>query len=266
MHKRFKQADYFIENHDYSQKTLISRNISLLNWNIQKSNSNPLWATEFKNMIERYTPEIILLQECQFQNGLEKIFHFEHYGFVFAPNFLDLFKDRHSGVLTASAANHQSVSVIKSHAFEPLIKMPKIFLATTYAIDNAVNALLVLNIHAINFVGFWKFISQIQQLEYAILSHQGPIILSGDFNTWNRKRTYILDKILIQSGLAKVQFHKDHEKNIKKFLFNHALDHIYYRGLELDGPAQVVKTQSSDHNPLLVHFTLNHFPDSKPLI
>jgi len=260
MNKRFKQTDYFIENHEYSQKTLINRNISLLNWNIQKSNSDPLWAVEFKNIIERYTPEIILLQECQFQNGLEKIFNFKHYGFIFAPNFLDIFKDRHSGVLTASSASHQSVSVIRSHAFEPLIKMPKIFLATTYTIDNTADALLILNIHAINFVGFWKFISQIQQLEYAIRSHQGAIILSGDFNTWSRKRTHILDKILTESGLAKVSFHKDHEKNIKKFLFNHALDHIYYRGLELDGAAQVLKTQSSDHNPLLVNFKLNCLP------
>ncbi|MFT6986724.1 MAG: endonuclease/exonuclease/phosphatase (EEP) superfamily protein YafD [Psychromonas sp.] len=259
MKKRFKQADYFIENHEYSQKTLINSNISLLNWNIQKRNSDPLWAVEFKHIIERYTPEVVLLQECQFENGLERIFNFQHYGFIFAPNFLDIFKSRHSGVLTASTANHQSVSVIKSHALEPLIKVPKIFLATTYAIDNTDSALLVLNIHAINFVGFWKFISQIQQLEYAIRSHQGPIILSGDFNTWNRKRTHILDEILTESGLAKVQFHKAHQKNIKKFLFNNSLDHIYYRGLELDGPPEVVKTKSSDHNPLLVKFKLNLF-------
>ncbi len=255
MNRRFEQADYFIENHEYSRKELINEDISLLSWNIQKKNKDPLWDGEFKTIIEKYTPEIILLQECQFQKGLENILHFEHYGFIFAPNFLDTFKDRHSGVLTASAANHQCVSVIRSHAYEPLIKVPKIFLSTTYAIDNGHQELLVLNIHAINFVGFWKFISQIQQLEYSIRSHNGPVILSGDFNTWNRKRTHILNKILSASGLEKVQFHQDHEKNIKKFLFHH-LDHIYYRGLELINPAEAVKTKSSDHNPLLVKFKL----------
>jgi len=257
MKKRFAQADYFIENHQYSKKELLNKNISLLNWNIQKKNSDPLWGVEFKNIIEKYTPEIILLQECRFQKGLENILNLEHYGFIFAPNFLDIIKNRHSGVLTASPANHQCVAVIRSHAFEPLIKVPKIFLSTTYAIDNENKELLVLNIHAINFVGFWKFISQIQQLEVAIHNHDGPVLLSGDFNTWNRKRTHILDKILAANGLLKVQFHEEHKKNIKKFLFNYPLDHIYYRGLEVTMPAEALKTKSSDHNPLLVNFKLS---------
>ena len=257
MKKKFGRADYFIENHEYSQKELISHHISLLNWNIQKKNRDHIWRTEFKQLIEAYVPELILLQECQFQKGLENILHFEQYGFIFAPNFLDIFNNRHSGVLTASLANHQCVTVIQSHALEPLIKVPKIFLSTTYAIDNETKELLVLNIHAINFVGFWKFISQVQQLEYSILSHDGPVILSGDFNTWNRKRTHILDKILTKSGLKKVQFPDKYKKNIKKFLFYHPLDHIYYRGLEIETPAEALKTKSSDHNPLLVKFKLS---------
>ncbi|MCW8995156.1 MAG: endonuclease/exonuclease/phosphatase family protein, partial [Psychromonas sp.] len=252
MKKRFEQADYIVENHTYSHHELINKNISLLNWNIQKKNNDPLWCAEFKMLIEKYTPEIILLQECQFQQGLENIFHIEHYGFIFAPNFLDIFKNRHSGVLTASTANHQSVSVIKSHAFEPLIKIPKIFLSTTYGIDKHSKELLVLNIHAINFVGFWKFISQVQQLEYSIRSHNGPIILSGDFNTWSKRRSHVLDQILTGCGLKKVQFDKTHSKNIKKFLFKTPLDHIYYKDLELDTVPEALKTQSSDHNPLLV--------------
>lgn len=257
MKRKFAQADYFIENHEYPQKELISNNISLLNWNIQKKNRDYIWGVEFKSLIEKYEPEIILLQECQFQKGLENILHFEHYGFIFAPNFMDIFRNRHSGVLTASSTNHQCVTVIKSHAFEPLIKVPKIFLSTTYAVENISTELLVLNIHAINFVGFWKFISQVQQLEYSIRSHDGPVILSGDFNTWNKKRTNILDKILTDCGLEKVQFHEEHKKNIKKFLFSHPLDHIYYKGLEIEAQPEALKTKSSDHNPLLVKFKLS---------
>lgn len=255
--RRFEQADYFIENHEYSHKLLINKNISLLNWNIQKKNKDPVWEAEFKDLIEQYTPEIILLQESQFQKGLENILHFEHYGFIFAPNFLDIFKSRHSGVLTASTANHQSVEVIRSYAFEPLIKVPKIFLSTTYVIENESKELLVLNIHAINFVGFWKFISQVQQLEYSIRCHDGPVILSGDFNTWNRKRTRILDQILTACGLEKVHFDDKHAKNIKSFLFNIPLDHIYYKGLTVDSSPEALKTKSSDHNPLLVRFKLS---------
>lgn len=253
--KRYKQTDYFIEHPEYSDSILTKDNISVLNWNIQKSNTNFKWVNEFKELIEEHLPSIILLQECQFQKGLESILEFEKFGFIFAPNFVDIFRNRHSGVLTASSAKHQCVTVIKSHAFEPLIKVPKIFLSTTYHIENIETELLVLNIHAINFVGFWKFISQVQQLEYSIKTHNGPVILSGDFNTWNRRRISILDKILTDACLKKVEFHDDH-KHIKKFLLNNPLDHIYYKGLEIKQQAKALVTETSDHNPLLVKFKL----------
>ena len=255
--KRFKTEDYIVEHNDYSQKQFIGKNISLLNWNIQKKNKDPIWEVEFKNLIEKYNPEIILIQECQFQKGVEKVLHFEKYGFVFAPNFSDTVKNKHSGLLTASITNHQRVSVIKSFAFEPLFKIPKIFLTTSYLIESEHKDLLVLNIHAINFAGYWKFISQIQQLEYAIRNHIGPVLLSGDFNTWNKKRIYILNKILTSCNLKKVQFSKKYAKNIKRFLFNMPLDHIYYRGLKIDSPPEALNTKSSDHNPLLVKFHIS---------
>lgn len=252
---RFKETDYFIENSEYSRETM-SPEFTVLNWNIQKKNSSPKWSDEFKSVVERYSPSVILLQECQFVKGLEKLLHMEHLGFIFAPNFIDIFKNNHSGVLTASHCKHSHAEVIKSHAFEPLIRVPKIFLATKYRIDNSDLELLVLNIHAINFVGFWKFISQVQQIEFAIKCHKGPVVLSGDFNTWNRRRIRILHKIVTEAGLIKVDFSVD-EKNIKKFLFTHPLDHIYYRGLEFKEDSKALKTRSSDHNPLLVHFKLD---------
>lgn len=255
MRNRFKEADYFIENGDYSVEEIDTEEITILNWNIQKKNRTDHWTKDFKQLLEDYAPHIIQLQECQFQKGLEKLLHAEHYGFIFAPNFVDILKNLHSGVLSASYSRHKQSTIIKSYAFEPLIKVPKIFLSSTYSISNRNDELLLLNIHAINFVGFWKFISQVQQLEYAIKTHSGPIILSGDFNTWNKRRTSILDKILMNAGLSKIEFDNDHKKNIKKFFWSDSLDHIYYRGLS-PSTTHVLKTKTSDHNPLIVKFKL----------
>lgn len=255
MAKRFKETDYFTENNTYTINEL--DRISILNWNIQKKNSQSSWSNEFLSLLETYDPSILLLQECQFKKGLENLLHTEKYGFIFAPNFIDIFKNLHSGVLTGSHCKYKCVTVIKSYASEPFIKVPKIFLSTKYDLTNNRGELLVINIHAINFVGFWKFISQVQQLEFAIKSFTGPVILSGDFNTWNRKRTKILNKILLNSGLKKVNFNRKKSKNIKKFFFFNTLDHIYYRGLSVD-KTNVLKTVSSDHNPLLVKFKLDH--------
>lgn len=253
--QRFQETDYFIENRDYSKESLEKDSIILLNWNIQKKNDNPKWINEFKDIIESREPDIILLQESRFQKGLEELLHLENYGFIFAPNFVDIFKNRHSGVLTASTIKHCCATVIKSHAFEPFIKVPKIFLSIKYPIGEG-KELLVLNIHAINFVGFWKFISQIQQLEYEIKTHNGPVILSGDFNTWNKRRTHILDKLLINAGMDRVEFCEDHKKNIKSFLLNNPLDHIFIKKLKVLNKPESFKTKSSDHNPLLVKLSL----------
>lgn len=256
MSRRYKTTDYFIENHEYSSPAIDTDNISILNWNIQKKNNSNIWSDEFKNILESYNPSIILLQECQFVKGIENLLHTENYGSVFAPNFLDIFKDLHSGVLTASHAKYKFATVIRSYAYEPLIKVPKIFLSTIYDMSGENGQLLVLNIHAINFVGFWKFISQVQQLEYAIKSFNGSVILSGDFNTWNKKRANILDKIITDAGLKKAKFNNSHSKHIKKFLFSNTLDHIYYKGLKIN-ETKAFKTLSSDHNPLLVSFKLD---------
>ncbi|QEN06295.1 endonuclease/exonuclease/phosphatase family protein [Thiospirochaeta perfilievii] len=254
--KRFNETNYLIENHTYSVEEISRDEITLLNWNIQKKNNFSNWRNEFKTLLDKYNPSIILLQECQFKKGLESLLFSEHYGFIFAPNFIDLFKNLHSGVLTASHGKHSFSEVTKSHAFEPFIKVPKIFLSTKYRISQCDQELLVINIHAINFVGFWKFISQVQQLEYNIKSHNGPVILSGDFNTWNKKRSKILDKIITGIGLEKVRFNNSYSKNIKKFLFFNTLDHIYFKGLDIDQNPKALKTTNSDHNPLFVRFKL----------
>lgn len=256
MFGRFKEADYFIDNSDYSIDYIDGDHFTLLNWNIQKQNRNSKWTDEFKHILTDYDPLILLLQECQFIKGLENLLHAEKFGFVFAPNFMDILKNLHSGVLSASHVKHKQSTVIKSYAFEPLIKVPKIFLSTTYWVREREVELLLINIHAINFVGHWKFISQVQQLEYTIRSHNGPVILSGDFNTWNKRRSDILDRILTSAEMNKVDFHNDHKRHIKKFMFFNPLDHIYYKGLDIK-ETKVIKTLTSDHNPLIVNFRLN---------
>ena len=44
--------------------------------------------------------------------------------------------------------------------------------------------LLVVNVHAINFVMLHTFEAFIKQLISAMKNHHGPILLAGDFNTW----------------------------------------------------------------------------------
>jgi endonuclease/exonuclease/phosphatase (EEP) superfamily protein YafD len=95
----------------------------------------------------------------------------------------------------------------------------------------------------------------LEQLEKILSKHQGPLIVSGDFNTWNDERMAIVDTIASSLDLKAVAF----SENYRVTVFGHNVDHIYYRGLELI-KALSVKITTSDHNPLIVKFRLTNGP------
>lgn len=257
MGKRFERSTYIVDVDQYKHREFVQKRLQLLNWNIQKKNYHSSWTKDFETIVDRDQPDVILLQECKFKHGLEEFLNMEGYGFVFAPNFVDRLKNMHSGVLSASFVKHKSVTAVHSHPHEPFIRVPKIFLQTEYDLKGREDTLLILNIHAINFVGVWKFFSQLQQLEFAIINHKGPVILSGDFNTWNKRRVNILLSMVERAGMKQVDFHEQEKKKIKKFLFRHTLDHIFFRDMTVAGESYVMEYKSSDHNPMMVEFDLD---------
>ena len=60
-----------------------------------------------------------------------------------------------------------------------LLDLVQTLLATRYAVDDGAQALLVLNIHAVNFVGARKFSRQVAQVVELIEAHAGPLLLAG---------------------------------------------------------------------------------------
>jgi endonuclease/exonuclease/phosphatase (EEP) superfamily protein YafD len=54
-------------------------------------------------------------------------------------------------------------------------------------------------------------------------------------------------------GLSQVTFEPDHRK---KFITGLALDHVFYRDMKVKR-AEAPLSDASDHNPLIVEFSLN---------
>jgi endonuclease/exonuclease/phosphatase (EEP) superfamily protein YafD len=119
---------------------------------------------------------------------------------------------------------------------------------TEYGLTNSDQTLLVVNMHVVNFTfGIHDFREQIQQALSVLTNHTGPVLLSGDFNTWHRRRAAILKEMTAEQNLRMVDFDEDHRK---RFL-GQPLDHVYIRGLEvLEATTRTV--DSSDHNPMSV--------------
>ncbi len=223
---------------------LDSRDIEIVNWNIRKG-LNPDWATDLDAIGER--PDLMLFQEAAL--------HTDDWGSLassqhrsFAPGYRT--KRSLTGVMTVSAAQPLTQCTLVSR--EPWLRSPKATLVSEYALTGTDETLLVVNVHSVNFTfGVREFTRQISEIQKVIAEHEGPVLLSGDFNTWRLRRTAIVQQVADSLGLTKLDFDVDHRKRF----FGQALDHIYVRGFEVT-QATTSQVRTSDHNPMSVRLRL----------
>ncbi len=224
---------------------LDSGGFRILNWNMFKGIKEG-WQEDFENFITYY--DILTIQEARLTDDLRELLKKGHYNWDISIAFRYNGKD--TGVLTASriAPDFTCTYRIK----EPLLSLPKTAMVTMYPLSNTDKTLMVVNIHSINFtLGTESFNTQLQKVENILSHHYGPVIFSGDVNTWSNKRLAILKDFSIRLGLKAVTFNK----HARTRVFGHPIDHIYYRALTVTDAA-VIKVTSSDHNPMLVSFRL----------
>lgn len=217
------------------------RDIRLLVWNVQKGSSDQ-WADDFRTMSS--DSDLVLLQEAHLHQG-------------FAAGLVDMrrwdlveawqYSGAPTGVLTASKAAPVKVRALERR--EPLLRTDKSALLTEYRLVGTDQTLLVANIHAINFTPDTRaFREQLIAVAELVNEHEGPVIFSGDLNTWREGRRAIVEAIARSLGLREVGFDGP-RKQFGRF----PLDHVYYRDLDLLA-ADVPAVGSSDHNPLRVRF------------
>ena len=226
----------------------IGEKIVLLNWNVHKNNHSLAWLDDFSKLLHRHKPDLILFQEYQTMNKLSILDKQHEYGYGFFPNIV--WKNNHFGLINAAKSEILEFDYYMTDEVEPIIKTPKIVLETMYEMHHAQN-LRVVNVHMINFVKIKKFLAQIEQIEKALAKDDSALILSGDFNTWNKKRMTILEKLARNYGLQNVAFQGNKHQ---KAPFPFPLDHIFYKKLTLQKSEVLVDVNTSDHKPLLTTF------------
>lgn len=136
-------------------------------------------------------------------------------------------------------------------AAEPWLPVPKTGLLTVYPLASGDDLWLV-NLHAINFtLGVNDYQQQLNQIKALLKRHSGPIIVSGDFNSWREKRHDAIQQLQKELALKAVNWQPDERVQF----FGQPVDHILYRGLTLDS-ANIKATLASDHHPLRARFKL----------
>ena len=257
-HRFGKVAEATIDSTHPSPKVLNRDSIKILSWNIAKNNHNYNWSNDFLAIIEQHQPDKIFLQEVRLCAIKQQIPELASMGWSFAPNLIDTLDNTYSGVLTATKSDRlDSKAKITQHQ-EPVTRTPKVSLFVEYSLGNSLGTLLAVNTHLINFVETSKFQAQLREIEEVIYQHQGAVIFSGDFNTWNRSRWILLLQMARRLDLTPVSFPLVEALKIKRFLLSPPLDYIFYRGFkQKSASAKVIDTiSSSDHNPLLVELSM----------
>jgi endonuclease/exonuclease/phosphatase (EEP) superfamily protein YafD len=231
-----------------ASRALDPGDISVVNWNIQKGR-NTEWVKELDEIGSR--PDLLILQEASVRTNVWRELVPEHHS-SFAEGFGPDWSP--SGVMTVSAADPLTECELVAH--EPWFGTRKATLITEYALSGTNQTLLVVNIHGINFaLGTSDLRNQFAQARAVIEEHDGPVVFSGDFNTWRSQRTKVLEEMLAELGLTALDFDVDYRKRF----FGWALDHIYVRGLYSDY-ATTLQSDASDHNPMTVRLRLQEEP------
>ncbi|WP_261815752.1 endonuclease/exonuclease/phosphatase family protein [Vibrio gallicus] len=219
--------------------------IKVLVWNIYKQNK-PGWRHE----LDSYLPHIQLglLQEVSMSDEFKQwLYHADWVGQQ--ATAFEAF-DATAGVF--NLAHVYPTSICAQLANEPWLRLPKSALFATYLLSDGAT-LGVGNLHGINFtLGTHDYAQQLAKLTDKLGQHIGPVILGGDFNSWNSERLQALRQAMVSAGLSEVVYTPDRRT---RFLDGQVLDHIFYRGLKLD-KAEASTSDASDHNPLTAKFSL----------
>ena len=216
----------------------------LLNWNIQKG-QQPGWQSDLQNLAE--DAQLVLIQEAALDPKMMNANRLAPF-WSFAPGYKN--QQAQTGVLTSSSV--KPLTHCNLTAWEPWLKTPKATNITEYALHGSDETLVVVNIHALNFtLGVKDYTKQMNEVRAALRDHTGPLILSGDFNSWRHAREVRLQQLVDDLGLSALDFETDKRTQV----FGRPIDHIYVRGLTaLKSSSRAVS--SSDHNPLWVNLRL----------
>ncbi|WP_345990041.1 endonuclease/exonuclease/phosphatase family protein [Sulfurimonas sp. HSL1-2] len=219
---------------------------SLLSWNVHKEMGRSPFDKTLQSLLATGSPELILFQEAVLDAHTSD--HFPGYNVSAAIN-IDL-RHRQYGVLTAARCPIHDTVGLKTNRREMHIATRKSMLITTHPFEDG-SELTAVNLHAINFVSAAVFVEEIERLRVALLQRTGALIVTGDFNTWSRKRMEYLEHFAAAVGLLPAAYLNGH--HIKQ-RFSKPLDHLYYRDVTLLAAEAVDTGRVSDHNPILATF------------
>jgi len=218
--------------------------IQSLSWNLEKGQHS---EALYQLGVLSSGIDLVVVQEAPLHSDLTN--QFPNLGYwSFAPGYKS--RANLTGVMTLS--NTEPLTHCVFTVDEPWLGTPKATGVTEYALAGTSRTLMVINVHAVNFTLTAKPLErQLDVFEPFVKAHYGPVVISGDFNTWSEARMQHLRDFADELGLTILEFEVDHRTRV----FGRVLDHVLVRDVEvLDTTTFQVDT--SDHNALWSEFRI----------
>ncbi len=222
------------------------KQINILCWNVAKLSKKEDFLEYLKKIIKEENINFLALQE--FKKSFAQKTDFFDFSYILAPNIET--KKNVFGVLSAFKIPCQDFIALLSNQQELKFSTHKSALICIFKL-NQNTKLMFVNIHAINFVPNKIFIQELNNIKKYIKNHKGPLIIAGDFNTWNKQRIQALENFKEELVLTKVTYSDN--SSIKKIFSNH-LDYIFFKKIKFCYSRALKSEFYSDHNPIIAHF------------
>jgi endonuclease/exonuclease/phosphatase (EEP) superfamily protein YafD len=241
---------------------ILPTDITVVNWNVQKG-KHPQFSTDLKLILEHEKPDIVFLQEAA-----ADLFDSEQLGGYLAEGWRYPWPGGKAvGVLTLSRVSPVRIQPVPTKYREFGVTAPKVSLVTEYPLPNG-KKLLAVNVHLLNFErwSLKKISHQLADLKSIMAVHRGPIIMAGDFNTWNQKRLLLVKEIRQDIKLKEVTDFPEGRTtgDTRSTFWNEVLgvekdlplDRVFFLGFK-PLMARVLNFDTSDHRPILVKLKLH---------
>ncbi|QOY53382.1 endonuclease/exonuclease/phosphatase family protein [Candidatus Sulfurimonas baltica] len=224
----------------------LGNSFTVLCWNVAKLTLKSEYLDYINSIVQYNKVDVLLLQEVKKQ--ITKDLEMSEFSYVLSPNIQT--KKHVFGVLSAFKISCENDVSLLTQKRELTYATHKVTLITKHKISHD-KEILIVNLHAINFVNNSDFYNELESIKLMIKSHTGAMIVAGDFNTWNVKRVQYLREFTHSLSLKEVTF--SDKVNLKK-VFTNCLDYIFYRDLELTYSKVIDSKKISDHNPIVATF------------
>lgn len=193
--------------------------------------------------------DLVLLQEAVLHGAQPHALHLTGgLEWVMAQTAGHAYRAITTGPKTGCRAPALEMISLRTLDHEPIVRTPKASLLTRYPAANG--TLTVVNVHAMNFVPLAKFARQIAQVSQMVEAERGPLLIGGDFNTWNPSRVRLVMGAMDKAGLTRVPVTVPRRWQH----LGQQLDHVFTRGLKLIEARPLAHVVSSDHIPLRMEF------------